>query len=229
MRRISIIVFASLLMGSPAFAVNSLQLFISGATYDHTSQTWVTSSGGFDLYVVSANSAKSDVIVSMALGTSDAPGDVTASFGGDDISESDWIWGYPPISNVPEEHRGGDLAPHDIYPTWFTELHTGAYGNGSAVGNVQPDGSGNYWDPSTGSGSAPAVGEFKSFHVETGGSFTFVHFDAYTIDSRGKVDQFAPFSHDAQAVGHTPEPGTLALLGTGLLGLGAFTFRRKKQ
>jgi len=35
-------------------------------------------------------------------------------------------------------------------------------------------------------------------------------------------------SGDASGVGPIPEPGTLMLLGTGLLGLGAFRFRRKK-
>lgn len=229
MRRIFAGILASFLVGTTAYAVPSLQLFIDGATYDWGSQTWVTHSGGFDLYVVSANSSKSDVIVSLALAQGDNRNNIDANFGGHQIQNSDWAWGYAPIGNAPDEWNGGqDLPRHGIFPTWFTEMHTGAYGLGSQVGDDQPDALGNFWNPATGQGDAPAMGEVKMFHVETGGTFTFLHFDAYTLNSDGTINQFAPFSHDAE-VSSVPEPGTLALLGTGLLGLGVFIRRRKNN
>jgi len=230
MRRKLFLIALSLLIGSPAFAVPTLQLFISGATYDWGTQTWVTTSGSFDLYVVSANSSKTDVIVSLALAPTDNPADVSVNFAGTDIHTGDWVFGYSPLENDPTQWDGGndDLPRHGIFPTWFSEMHTGAYNRSSWVGDVQPDAYGNFWNPANGSGQAHARGQVKHFHVTTGGVFTFVHFDAYTLNSDGTINQFAPFSHDAEA-GYVPEPGTAALFSTGLMALGAISFRRRKR
>ncbi|HBC46489.1 MAG TPA: hypothetical protein DEO84_00440 [candidate division Zixibacteria bacterium] len=228
MRKFLLLTIALLVISSPAFAIPSLQLFINGATYDWGSQTWVTTGSEFDLYVVSANSSKSDVIVSMAIAQQDNASNVELNVAGHQYTSSDWLWGYAPIGNEPDVWNGGeDLPRHGIFPTWYTEYHSGDYGLNSQVGNVQPDGNGNYWNPATGTGSAPAFGQAKVFHIVTGGAYTFVHFDAYTLNSDGSINQFAPFSHDAETA--VPEPGTLALLGVGLLGLGGTVRRRLKS
>jgi hypothetical protein len=229
MRKTLLALILVLVVASGAHAIPDLQLFIDGATYDWHSQTWVTTSGGFDLYVVSANHSKNDVIVSMALAQGDDPSVAAVNFAGDPIENSDWVWGYAPIGNEPDEWNGGeDLPRHGIFPTWYSEVHTGAYNRGSRVGNTQPDSHGDFWNPATGHGTTSARGQFKMFHVTTGGSFTFVHFDAYTLNSDGSIDRFAPFSHDAEAGSPVPEPGTLALFGAGLLGLGTVSRKRKK-
>ncbi len=210
-----------------AFAVPGLQLFIDGATYDWGSQTWITTDNEFDLYVVSANSSRQDVFVSIALGQGDDPGDALINFDGTNINPDDWVYGYAPMDNLPDEWNGGeDLPRHSIFPTNFAQVNTGDYGLVQQVGDVQPDEDGDYWNPATGEGSAHRLGEVRSFHVTVGGSFSRLHFDAYTLNSDGSISEFAPFSHDAGVV---PEPGTILLLSTGLIGLGALRLRRKEN
>ena len=210
-----------------AGAVPSLQLFIDGATYDWGTQSWVTTGSEFDLYLVSANTIKDDVIISMALGQMDDPSGVEIDFDGTAVNPDDWVYGFGPIDNMAEEWNGGlDLPRHAVFPTNYTEIHTGSYGLGENVGDVQPDELGNFWNPATGEGDANQFGEVRVFHITTGGAFTRLHFDAYTLNPDGSINEFAPFSHDATVV---PEPGTILLLGTGLLGVGLTTFRRRKR
>ncbi|OGC90874.1 MAG: hypothetical protein A2W25_13170 [candidate division Zixibacteria bacterium RBG_16_53_22] len=231
MKKIGIVIIAILVTATSAFAVPAIQLFISGATYDWSEQSWIVTGNSFDLYVVSANNIKQDVMVSMALAPTDQPGNADINFAGDEVGLSDWRYGYAPIDNAWWRWNGGeDLPRHGIYPTWFTEINTGDYGLSSNVGDVQPDSFGNYWNPATGSGGAPAGGEVKMFHVETNGIYSFLHFDAYTLNADGSINQFAPFSHDAESIpSSVPEPGTIALMGTGLFGMAVAGLRRRKD
>jgi hypothetical protein len=227
MKKTLITIMVSLLAAPVAYAVPGLQLFIDGATYDWGSQSWVISDNEFDLYVVSAKTSKQDVFVSIALGQNDNPDDVMVDFDGKTIDPGDWVYGYAPYENHAEDWDGGqDLPRHGIFPTHFTQVNAGDYGLMQDVGDVQPDEDGNFWNPATGEGDSPAMGEARAFHVTVGGSFSLIHFDAFTLNPDGTIDQFAPFSHDASVV---PEPGTILLLGTGLIGVGAFSFRRRKR
>ena len=88
---------------------------------------------------------------------------------------------------------------------------------------------------------------YQAFTIDTSGLDPnyFVHFDLYNtfdttvtnkvcsgkgrsrscvdivVGSNVNINSFAPFSHDAES-GKVPEPGTLLLFGSGILGLGFF-------
>jgi hypothetical protein len=229
MKKILLLATIVLMTGSAAMAIPipDLQLYISGAQYDLQTLTWVTNSSSFDLYVVSAGHIDNDVIVSMSMAKSDMPSNANVNFDGRQIQLSDWVHGIPPICDDPNNLGFGDLAPVQTYPTWYTELHTGAYNQSEDVGAALPGPW--FWNPATGQGPTFVTGMVKRFHILTGGTFSYLHFDAYSRSADGKIAHFAPFFSDATAAyAPVPEPNTLALLGTGILGLGA-SFRRKKK
>jgi hypothetical protein len=219
MKKIFSLLFGILIpFGLSADAVPTLQLFIAGGTYDNATQTWVTNANSFDLYVIGANEALNDVIISMALNlpqTDDPNGLATITIDGTPYNT--WTYGTPNM-----------LPPHDIYPTWYSEFNAGDFGLVGGVANTNwPD----YYDPSTQGylTGSNTLGEFRSFHVDISGT-DYAHFDGYFYfqDKRGVTKiKFAPFSHDAESSNTIPEPGTLALLGLGGLGMGIIRKFRK--
>jgi hypothetical protein len=234
LRYLTLTIFSIVVLTASAFAVPDIQIFIDGATYDWGDQTWVaTTTGAVDVYVISANDAKADIIVCLALGDTDDPSAMTVDFGGTVVNPGDWVYGNPALPPVWDP--GGDLAPHSIYPTNFAEIHTGPYGLGQMVGDVQPDtlNGGVYWDPTPTPEfpGAPAnrPGDWRMFTMDISGPVgSSVHIDAYTLNPDGSIDRFAPFSHDGTTT-LVPEPGTIVLMGSGLIGLGLRAYRKRKR
>jgi len=204
-----------LLVAGMAGAVPDLQLFIPGATYDATTETWITTASSFDLQVIGANDVIEDVQVSAALvpSTTD-PSSGTITMTGGTGPQSSFTQGTPLRGD------GNPLPSHGIFPppdgTWFVTLPVGDFTPQYTVYDMQPGSSGS------------ALGEIKTIHVEITG-FPAVHFDAFdhTVVNDNHVRYvFAPFSHDAEQV---PEPGTFALLGSGALSVVGFGLRARRQ
>jgi hypothetical protein len=222
-----------LMFVTPTWAVPYLQLDIAGGVYDPVTQTTLATDDLFSLLALIDSSSTSytaggTYYLSAAI-TPKTPVSQSTSFGSFTINgvtyslNSGMQWGNPPVDAT---MKNEDLASHGIYNTHYAEVSFTLDPSKTATSyNVQDNPGGLVTD-------ANGALIFEDFDVDVAGLLDGyeVHFDLYTVISGETVmvDQFAPFSHDAQSGGsrQVPDGGaTAGLLAFGLIGIQAL--RRK--
>lgn len=266
---LALITLVVLSLGTSAWAIPNLQIYIPGAEYvvetdadGNTWETWVINSLNYELWVIGANYDIFDVKFAAAVPT-DQDGTIEVTWrkgelhdrwidAGGVVQYGDVLKGPTLTETLTEDGTYitfkdgtptvsftgygtpilGDgeksLPPHGVFPTSYYEYWIGNFSaDKEKVYNYvpDPDEEPSLWDeygnPAYGSG----YGEVKKFWISVSG-YTWVDMVAYDhiFESDEKTRCcFTPFSHDGAA---TPEPATMLLVGTGLIGLG-WTARRK--
>ena len=219
------------------YAIPTLQLDLPGGFYDPVTETIVNSSNPFTVTALlnpDADSTTSNTYtLSIALLPPTGPADVDGGafvFDEMPIDVTDgMIFGVPPaVDPGPEVPPDKNLPQHGIFETFFFEHEFQFDPLLTAIPYNTQDNAGD--GPTT-----PALGVdtnffFVNFFVDTTDlADTFsLHFDLFQKGfSSPDVDiiEFAPFSHDAEWR-PVPEPGTLVLLGLGLVSLSAWRKQR---
>ena len=224
------------LVPATSSAIPLLQLYIEGATYQGSTQTWVTTSSSFRLWVIANVSGPGgsggvgieDVRLATAFLTSESGTiSLTATTTGlvtdpSTPSAPTVMLGLGADGTQPEMSDGGLLPTHGIYGagTSFTQY---SLGNMLSTDSPIADFGGPIFPGSFTANRA----QINAYDVVVTG-YTQVHFDAFNHVVGETHSKFAPFSHDAGGT-PTPEPGTVLLLGSGIFAAASAGFRRRKS
>jgi hypothetical protein len=221
-------------LAGTASAVPMLQLDIEDGAYEPGSETIVITSPVFTVraYLRGDGDLGQEYFLSIALRPKTGPeGADLGSFivNGEKILVTDgMVYGVPPYEAF-IEHDGGDLGKHDIYETYFKEIGFTFSASNLADTRNTADNPGLAIDLAVGDPAWTGGSSYYADFVIDAANLDLglgLHFDLYSTKLGQKkpngdidVDQFAPFSHDAEYV---PEPASLAVWGVlGLAILGA--------
>jgi hypothetical protein len=202
-----------------AMAVPKLQTYIVGSGY-HTSYNWL------DRYSWVTNNQEFDLKIVASWGTGAMPAyDYMNIYAAIAVpfwqSGSVWINGV----EITAFQSYYSALPSGVTPSWYLPISLpnllGKY-NFQGVGTIDNDqmGAMNY---DHGSITGPAWGDEILLDVVVRG-FDWTHFDAVGVNSQGRT--FTNYPDNDASYFATPEPGTLGLLGIGLLGIVPLLKRR---
>jgi hypothetical protein len=242
---VGLMALATALLAGPAHAVPLLQLYIEGATYNETTETWelarpideplrlwtignVAGPGGKG----TISNARLAISYDSAFGTTPSFAFASSTTGGlggftdPSLAPSATFLGLHTDGSTPVIWGDSSLSPHGVYgdDTYWQEFALGSF---SLTDSPIAD-----FITSFPAAPATASGQINVYEITVAGIPVggWLHFDLYGTYLQGTRIKatFAPYSHDAGNQVHVPEPGTLVLLGSSLLVLGGMAYRRRR-